>query len=209
MGAAMNKHFVRVKICGICDLETALGAAEAGADALGFVFAPSRRMLSPDKAREIIKRLPPFISRVGVFVNLPAAEVEQIAGYTGLDTVQLHGDESPEYCKAINGYKVIKSFSVSGEHNLERAGLYEVDGYLLDTAAQGLRGGTGIAFDWRLAAGFSAGPLMLAGGLSPENVRQAINMVRPYAVDVSSGVETEGQKDINKIKDFVRRVKGD
>lgn len=205
----MNKHFVRVKICGICDLETALGAAEAGADALGFVFAPSRRMLSPDKAREIIKRLPPFISRVGVFVNLPAAEVEQIAGYTGLDTVQLHGDESPEYCKAINGYKVIKSFSVSNGHDLERARMYEVDGYLLDTPAQGLRGGTGIAFDWRLAAGFSAGPLVLAGGLNPENVRQAINLVRPYAVDVSSGVETEGQKDINKIKHFVRRVKGD
>ena len=205
----MNKHFVRVKICGICDLETALGAAEAGADALGFVFAPSRRMLSPDKARDIIKRLPPFISRVGVFVNLPAAEVEQIAGYTGLDTVQLHGDESPEYCKSITRYKVIKSFSVSSEQDLERVEAYEVDGYLLDTPAQGLRGGTGMAFDWRLAAGFSAGPLVLAGGLYPENVRQAIDLVRPYAVDVSSGVETEGQKDINKIKDFVRRVKGD
>jgi len=205
----LNKHSVRVKICGICDLETALGAADSGADALGFVFAPSRRMLSPDKARAIIKRLPPFISRVGVFVNLPAAEVEQIACYTGLDTVQLHGDESPEYCKAITSYKVIKSFSVSSLHDLERAGLYKVDGYLLDTPAQGLRGGTGIAFDWRLAAGFSSGPLVLAGGLHPENVVQAINMVRPYAVDVSSGVETEGQKDINKIKDFVRRVKGD
>lgn len=205
----MNKHFVRVKICGICDLATALGAAEAGADALGFVFAPSRRMLSPDKARDIIKRLPPFISKVGVFVNLPAAEVEQIAGYTGLDTVQLHGDESPEYCKAITRYKVIKSFSVSSEQDLERVEAYEVDGYLLDTPAQGLRGGTGMAFDWRLAAGFSAGLLVLAGGLNPENVRQAIDLVRPYAVDVSSGVETEGQKDINKIKHFVRRVKGD
>ncbi|KJS02983.1 MAG: N-(5'-phosphoribosyl)anthranilate isomerase [Peptococcaceae bacterium BRH_c4a] len=205
----MNKHSVRIKICGIGDLETALGAVEAGADALGFVFAPSRRMLSPDKAREIIKRLPPFISRVGVFVNLPADQVEQIAGYTGLDTVQLHGDESPEYCKAINGYKVIKSFSVSGEQDMERAMMYEVDGYLLDTPARGLRGGTGIAFDWKLAACFSAGPLVLAGGLCPENVRQAINLVRPYAVDVSSGVETEGQKDINKIKHFVRRVKGD
>ena len=205
---AVNKHYVRVKICGIGDLETALGAAEAGADALGFVFAPGRRRLSPVRAREIIKKLPPFISRVGVFVNLPATEVEQIASYTGIDTVQLHGDESPEYCKAITGLKIIKAFSVSSVNDLEMAGRYVVDGYLLDTPAPGLRGGTGMTFDWGLAANFSAGPLVLAGGLNPENVSQAIEIVRPYAVDVSSGVEIEGRKAISKIKNFVRRVKG-
>lgn len=199
--------YVRVKICGICDIETALGAVEAGADALGFVFAPGRRMITPEKARDIIEKLPPLISRVGVFVNRPACEVTQIASYAGLDTIQLHGGEPPEYCNGL-GCRVIKSFPVGSAGDLERAKDYRVDGYLLDTSVPGLTGGTGMTFDWRLAAGFNAGPLILAGGLNHENVRKAIELVRPYAVDVSSGVETGGRKDIDKIRQFIRRVKG-
>ncbi|MFZ5650063.1 MAG: phosphoribosylanthranilate isomerase [Bacillota bacterium] len=199
--------YVRVKICGIRDTETALGAADAGADALGFVFAPGKRTISPEEAREIIGKLPPLVSRVGVFVNLPAAEVAAIAAFAGLDTVQLHGEEPPEYCRDL-GFKVIKSFPAGSAADLERAKDYRVDGYLLDTPVQGRRGGTGRAFDWRLAAGLNAGPLILAGGLNPENVREAIEIVRPYAVDVSSGVETGGCKDIGKIREFIRRVKG-
>lgn len=199
--------YVRVKICGIRDIETALGAADAGADALGFVFAPGKRTVSPEEAREIIGKLPPMVSRVGVFVNLPAAEVAAIAAYAGLDTVQLHGEEPPEYCRDLE-FKVIKSFPAGSAGDLERAKDYRVDGYLLDTPVQGRSGGTGRVFDWRLAAGFNAGPLILAGGLNTENVREAIAIAKPYAVDVSSGVETGGRKDIGKIRDFIRRVKG-
>lgn len=203
----MTNDYVRVKICGIVDIDTALGAVEAGADALGFVFAPGRRTISPERAREIIERLPPLVSRVGVFVNSPAGEVEAVASYAGLDTVQLHGDETPEYCKGL-GFKVIKSFAVGCAADLEMAGAYRVDGYLLDTSVPGQRGGTGRTFDWRLAAGFKEGPLILAGGLSPDNIKEAVELVKPFAVDVSSGVESGGRKDIFKIREFIRRVKG-
>ncbi len=203
----MEKRCVRVKICGICDLESALVAVEAGADALGFVFAPGRRRISPGRAGEITSRLPPFVSRVGVFVNPTLEEVADAVDRARIDTVQLHGDETPEFCRAL-GLKVIKSFAVSREADLAPAGSYRVDAYLLDARVPGRRGGTGRTFDWRLAANFRAGPLILAGGLTPENVREAINIAGPYAVDVSSGVETDGQKDPVKIREFVRRVKG-
>jgi phosphoribosylanthranilate isomerase len=198
---------VRVKICGLTDIASALWAVGAGADALGFVFTESKRRISPEKAREIIKALPPFISRVGVFVNQSFEEISQIAGYAGLDTIQLHGEETPEFCSAFN-YKVMKAFSVSGEQSIASAALYRVDAYLMDTSVPGLRGGTGKTFDWSLAAGFREGPLVLAGGLTPENVAGAVKTVRPYAVDVSSGVETGGRKDRHKIIEFVRRAKG-
>ncbi|MCL5935017.1 MAG: phosphoribosylanthranilate isomerase [Firmicutes bacterium] len=203
----MVNSYVRVKICGICDREAAAGAVEAGADALGFVFAPGRRMVSPDMAREISQSIPPFVSRVGVFVNPTLEEVISTARYAGLDTIQLHGDEPPEFCRAL-GYKVIKSFSAGKKTDLESAGRYSVDAYLLDTPAPGFRGGTGMAFDWRLAANFRAGPLIIAGGLTPENVTEAIKAAAPFAVDVSSGVETNGLKDVEKIREFIRRVKG-
>lgn len=198
---------VRVKICGITDIETALCAVGAGADALGFVFTESKRRISPERAREIIDSLPPFISRVGVFVNQPLEEVLQIAGHTGIDTLQLHGEETPEYCSAFN-YKVIKAFSVSSAYDFSAAALYRANAFLLDTSVPGQRGGTGKTFDWRLAEGFREGPLVLAGGLTPENVERAVKTVGPYAVDVSSGVETGGRKDIKKIVEFVRRAKG-
>ena len=198
---------VRVKICGIKDTDTALCAAGAGADALGFIFTDSKRKVSPEKAREIIEALPPFIARVGVFVNQSHDEICRIAEYTGIDTIQLHGEEPPEFCSSFK-YKVIKAFSVAGQEDLEKAVLYRVDAFLLDTSVPGLKGGTGETFDWRLAAVFKGGPLILAGGLTPENVAGAVQTVRPYAVDVSSGVESGGQKDMGKIIEFVRRAKG-
>ncbi|MFZ5632702.1 MAG: phosphoribosylanthranilate isomerase [Bacillota bacterium] len=203
----MANNYVKVKICGICDLKAAKAAVDAGADALGFVFAPSRRRISPDDAREIIKKLPPFVSRVGVFVDPTLEEVIDTAGYAGLDTIQLHGDEPPEFCRRIP-YQVIKSFAVSGKPDPGLMGRYRVDAYLLDTQVPGSRGGTGRTFDWRLASGLRVGPLIVAGGLTPENVQEAVKAFRPYAVDVSSGVESGGRKDIKKITDFIRRVKG-
>jgi phosphoribosylanthranilate isomerase len=203
----MRNSFVRVKICGICDLETALGAVCAGADALGFVFAPSPRMITPEQAGEISRGLPPFVSRVGVFVNPTREEVVKTAACAGLDTIQLHGDETPEFCRSL-GLRVIKSFAVAGADDIRPVERYSVDAYLLDARLPGFRGGGGKTFDWRLAANFRAGPLILAGGLTPENVREAVEITSPYAVDVSSGVEKNGKKDLNKITEFIRRVKG-
>ncbi|MFZ5644150.1 MAG: phosphoribosylanthranilate isomerase [Bacillota bacterium] len=198
--------YVRVKICGISDVETAHRAAHCGADALGFVFAPSRRRVSTEKAGSIITELPPFISKVGVFVNQSYSEICHIVECTGIDTIQLHGDETPEFCRSFR-HKVIKSLSVKEESDIASCKYYDVDAYLLDTSLPGMRGGTGISFDWRLATGFTHGPLILAGGLNPGNVREAIKTVRPYAVDVSSGVETDGKKDFYKIEEFIRRAK--
>ncbi|MHB8158407.1 MAG: phosphoribosylanthranilate isomerase, partial [Desulfocucumaceae bacterium] len=157
-------------------------------------------------AKEIIAGLPPFISKVGVFVNQSLEEISKIAEFTGLDTIQLHGDESPDFCKAFK-LRVIKAFSVDSQASLDCIKLYNTDAYLLDTSVPGMCGGTGKTFDWGLAANFNHGPLILAGGLNAENVPEAISITRPYAVDISSGVETEGRKDINKITEFVRRVK--
>lgn len=214
---------VRVKICGITDMETATAAVAAGADALGFVFAESRRKVAPEAAREIILGLPPFVSAVGVFVDAPLELVREVADYCRLDAVQLHGMESPEYCTQL-GLKVIKAFGVrpkeapsSGtaagalvsESDLELIDTYRsVSAVLLDTAVPGLAGGTGRTFDWGLLNGkrFKI-PLILAGGLTPENVTSAVRTVRPYAVDVSSGVETDGRKDAAKIKAFIKQVK--
>ncbi|MFZ5597687.1 MAG: phosphoribosylanthranilate isomerase [Bacillota bacterium] len=197
----------RVKICGICDPESALCSVEAGADALGFVFTESKRRITPGRARDIIRLLPPFVSKVGVFVDQSLEEVSEIADYTGLDTVQLHGCESPEFCKALK-LKVIKAVSVGASVDEELLKKYEVDAYLLDTLVPGTKGGTGKTFDWTLAGGVRWRPVILAGGLTPDNVLEAIRIARPYAVDVSSGVETNGKKDFAKIKEFVRRVKG-
>lgn len=201
-------NYIRVKICGICDLEDAFNSVRAGADALGFIFAPSKRRIAPEHAYEIISRLPPYIAKVGVFVNPSLQEVIAIASRTGLDTIQLHGRETPEFCSYLKSYyKVVKAYPGEGDYKLlER---YKADAFLLDTAIKGLYGGTGKIFNWHLAANFKQGALILAGGLNPENVREAINITKPYAVDVSSGVETNGKKDFYKINAFIRRVKID
>ncbi len=203
----MQRKYVRVKICGIKDHLTAYQAVIAGADAIGFVFAPSPRRISQDKAQEIICRLPPFVSKVGVFANQGLQEILDIAETAGLDTIQLHGEETADFCNNIKPYySVIKSFK--GEADYNTFSDYNVDAYLLDTEDEGKFGGTGKTFDWRTAANCSKKPLILAGGLNPENVQKAICIVNPYAVDVSSGVEVNGFKDFSKMKEFVRRVKG-
>jgi len=200
---------VRVKICGITRLEDALHAVDEGADALGFVFhGKSPRYLSPGQAGEIIKAIPPFVQAVGLFVNAEADFVNEIADRCGLDIVQLHGDEAPEYCELIRR-RVVKAFRVKDTQSLDSIKYYQVAGVLLDAYSPNVYGGTGLLFDWDFAAGASGyGPIILAGGLTPDNVQEAVKRVSPYAVDVSSGVESEpGRKDPEKVRNFIRRAK--
>jgi phosphoribosylanthranilate isomerase len=201
---------VRVKICGITNIEDAMLALEAGADALGFVFYDkSPRCIAPEKAAEIIGALPPFISTVGLFVNAEADFVNLTAEKCLLDKVQLHGDETPEFCKLIVR-PVVKVFRVKGEDSIRPMKDYRVSGYLLDAFSPDAYGGTGMTFNWEIAKmGRQYGPVILAGGLTPDNVRQAVEIVRPYAVDVSSGVEAlPGSKDPDKVREFIRKAKG-
>ncbi len=201
---------VRIKICGITNLEDALLAAELGANALGFIFyAKSPRSVAPEAAREIIRQLPPLVLSVGVFVNEEAAVVRELAARVGLDWVQLHGQESPEYCRSL-GRRVLKGFRIKDEDSLQELPAYRgaVQALLLDTYKQGQTGGTGEAFDWELAVKAKGyGPIVLAGGLTADNVAQAVATVRPQAVDVASGVEAApGKKDPEKLRAFFRAV---
>jgi phosphoribosylanthranilate isomerase len=193
----------RVKICGITDLEDALAAVQCGADALGFVFAKSPRKIAPEKAREIVKQLPPFVTTVGVFMDEPTKRVKEIALFCHLQALQFHGDESPEYCRGFC-QKVIKAFQVRDGSIAQLTSLYDVHAYLLDSW---VGGGSGQGFNWDLARGVH-GRIILAGGLTPENVSAAITTVRPYAVDVSSGVErSPGKKDLHRMKEFIANVR--
>ncbi len=201
---------VRVKICGITSLEDALHAVREGADALGFVFhEASPRNISPDRAESIIAALPPFVQVVGLFVNAESANVNAVADRCRLDVIQLHGDEPPEYCGTIRR-RVIKVFRVRDISSLEPIGNYRVAGVLLDAYSPKAYGGTGQTFNWEIAREAAKHrPVILAGGLTPENVRQAIETVGPYAVDVSSGVEAApGRKDPVKVRKFIRQAKG-
>jgi len=201
---------VKVKICGITDLNDALEASEYGADALGFIFyEKSSRYITPASAASIINELPPFVSKVGVFVNETIEKIVQIKRLTGIDTVQLHSDETPEMCETI-GNKVIKAFWVGRGGVTPPLHNYNVSAYLLDTHREGLPGGTGETFDWDVAIEAKRyGRIILAGGLTPENVSEAVRKVRPYAVDVASGVEERpGKKNIKKVKEFIERAKG-
>jgi len=201
-----------VKVCGIKSLEDALAALEAGADMLGFNFyARSPRYVAPAVARKIIESLTGDVSCVGVFVNESApADVERIALEAGLDAVQLHGDESPEYCQSLRGLKTIKALRVGADYSADSAAAYGTDAVLLDAYVAGARGGTGHTFDWTLAAltRERVPRLFLAGGLTPDNVALAVAAVRPYAVDVCSGVETApGRKSPELMRRFVEQVK--
>jgi phosphoribosylanthranilate isomerase len=202
----MSGAMVRIKICGITNLEDARLAADLGAHALGFIFYPkSPRSVRPDAAREIIDNLPPLIMTVGVFVDEEAAVVRGIAETAGLDWVQLHGKESPEYCRSL-GRRVIKGFRIKDPSSLALLPDYRgsVQAFLLDTYKAGTAGGTGETFDWALArqAG-ELGFIVLAGGLTPANVAQAIHAAQPAAVDVASGVEAApGKKDPEKLRAF-------
>ncbi len=202
---------VKVKICGITNWADAKAALDAGADALGFNFhAPSPRFIAPDDARSITRRMPKRASAVGVFVNQSAARVLRMARTAGLDLVQLHGDESPRFVSEMaKKYLVIKVFRVRSGFRPARLRRYsEAAAFLLDGFQPRLRGGTGKTFDWRLAIEAKRhGPIILAGGITPENVARAIAEVDPFAVDVSSGVEAHpGKKDPVRIRAFMRAV---
>jgi phosphoribosylanthranilate isomerase len=202
---------VRIKICGITNLADAELAASLGAHALGFIFyAKSPRSVRPDAAREIIRNLPPLVMSVGVFVDEAAEVVREIAATAGLDWVQLHGQEPPDYCRALQR-RVIKGFRIKDAGSLSVLPTYRgsVQAFLLDTYKAGTAGGTGETFDWGLARqAKELGPVILAGGLNPGNVAQAIQEVQPAAVDVASGVEaTPGKKDPEKLRKFFEAAK--
>ena len=210
VGSTESLMTVRVKICGITNLDDALAAIEAGADALGFVFCESSpRCVEPGQAKAIIRELPPFVAKVGLFVNSNAAEVEQVIAASGIDTLQFHGEETPEYCRKFS-WRVIKAFRVRDESSLPALPNYRQMAWLLDSFVPGKLGGTGEVFNWELArrAVQLGGTIVLAGGLTPENVAGAIAEVQPYAVDVSSGVEVRpGKKDHAKLRAFVAAAK--
>ncbi|MFH1674642.1 MAG: phosphoribosylanthranilate isomerase [Pseudomonadota bacterium] len=201
--ADTNSYRTKIKICGIMRPEDALLAADLGADALGFIFAESPRQVVPEIAREIISLLPPFVNSVGVFVDEEQESVREIAAYCKLDLVQLHGNESSGYCKAL-GLKALKVIRVKDEKSIESMASYRgtVQGFLLDTYVKGLPGGTGKTFNWELAKQAKKyGPVIISGGLTPDNICEAIEKVKPYGVDVNSGVEASpGIKDPDKLK---------
>jgi len=201
---------VSVKICGITNVEDAQVAVEAGADALGFVFyPPSPRYVTPAQARQIIQTLPPFVSAVGLFVDIPAETLNEIVEQCGLDRIQLHGREAPDFCQQLTR-RVIKAFRIKNAASLTDIPRYRVSAYLLDAYVEGaLPGGTGASFAWELASQAKPhGPVILAGGLTPENVAEAIREVGPYGVDVSTGVErAPGLKDQEKVRAFIARAK--
>jgi phosphoribosylanthranilate isomerase len=198
---------VRVKICGITNLEDAVGAVEAGADALGFNFYPrSPRYIEPENARRIIEELPGVLM-VGVFVNAGVPEeVARVAEASKVSAVQLHGDESPAYCRALKSLYVIKALRVAKDFVPESVSEYETEAILLDAFDGRERGGTGRAFDWEIARRVRelVPKLYLAGGLSAENVAEAVERVRPYAVDACSRLEhAPGRKDAARVRAFI------
>jgi phosphoribosylanthranilate isomerase len=203
---------VRVKICGITRVRDAIAAVEAGSDAVGLMFYEgSRRWVSLDRARELAGVLPAGMERVGVFVDADEATIRKAIEVCALSILQFHGVESPEFCSCFAPLKVWKAFRVSDASVLETMARFATDAWLLDTAVPGQLGGSGQRFDWELAVRAKAmgRPIVLAGGLTPENVHAAMQQVQPYAVDVSSGVETApGIKDPAKMRAFVTAAKG-
>ena len=200
---------VKVKICGITNDGDARHAAACGADALGFVFyAGSPRCVPPATAAGICAALPPFVSRVGLFVNEAPERIAAIAAECGLDVLQLHGDEAPQAC-LLPPYRVIKGVRPRTASDLAALSAYPVSALLVDAAVPGQFGGTGQRADWALAAQLAGTRrVILAGGLTPDNVAAAVQVVRPYAVDVSSGVESApGKKDPEKVAAFIRRAR--
>lgn len=202
---------VKVKICGITNLTDAIAAVDFGADALGFVlFQGSPRYISYSDAASIIKKLPPLTTTIGVFVDEKPEQIEKIIGLTGIDVVQLHGNEPPEICNFSR--RIIKAIRVKYLESLNPLIHYKdrVSAFLLDTFTPEIFGGTGQIFNWDIALDAKQfGRIILAGGLTPDNIAEAVGRVRPYGVDVSSGVESEkGKKDHRKLKLFIERAKG-
>jgi phosphoribosylanthranilate isomerase len=202
---------LRVKICGITNAADAVAAAEAGADAVGLMFyPPSPRFVTLPQARDVIRELPPFVAKVGVFVNSSPDEVRRAIGECGIDTLQFHGDEPPEFCRQFS-LKTIKAFRIVDSASLAAVHDYQSEAWLLDSFVPGKLGGTGAVFNWELAVEavkFSR-PVILAGGLTPENAAEAVRRVRPFGLDVSSGVESApGKKDSRKVGAFIAAAKG-
>jgi phosphoribosylanthranilate isomerase len=199
---------VRIKICGLTRLDDALAAARLGADALGFNFWPrSRRFVPPDAAGAIVRRLPAGVAAFGVFVDPTREEVLAAVAASGVGVVQLHGDEPPALCASLP-FPVVKAIRVESSASLAQLASYEVRAFLLDAPSAGY-GGSGRTFDWALAAEVARElPVLLAGGLAPENVAEAVRTVRPLAVDVASGVESApGVKDLARVASFIRAAK--
>ncbi len=210
----------KIKICGLIDKNNAIAAAKAGADFLGLVFAPSRRQVSTERALQIVEAVHELKQRpliVGVFVNLPAGEINSIAEYCRLDMVQFSGDESWHYCRQIER-PLIKVIHIEADRTAEqvlsemekgyRSGLKQKPVLLLDAKTKNIYGGTGRTFDWKLAEEVSKKyPVMVAGGISPHNISGLIKQVNPWGVDVSGGVESGGEKDIKKINAFIKAVR--
>lgn len=199
-----KKSRVRVKICGITSKKDAVMVSALGADAIGFVFAKSKRKITPEKAKAIIKELPPFITTVGIFVDEEIKEINRIAEFTSLDAVQLHGNESREYCEKVNR-KVIKGIKVTKNDTkdslINKIKSYSVSAFILDPGK-----GSGKTFNWDIARKIEK-PIIIAGGLNPENVAEAVEKLDPYGVDVSTGVEKNyGIKDEEKVEKFIREA---
>ncbi len=206
---------VKVKVCGITNLKDAQIAVEVGADALGFIiYQKSKRFIKAKDVRLITSQLPPFVSKVGVFVNEDPHQVLEILSYAHLDFAQLHGEESPQDCEYIGKNRVIKVFRLKSKEEVNKLEPYvgKVRAFLLDTYDTKAYGGTGKPFDWEIALEvkriFPKVPLILSGGLTPENVNSAISTVKPFAVDVCSGVEAlPGKKDPEKLFSFLKKAK--
>ena len=201
---------VKIKICGITNKEDALAAAQWGAEALGFIFyKKSPRDVSAYKAKKIIDALPPFVVPVGVFVNQKEGAVRDIVNFCGITTVQFHGDETPQYCQRFSRLKVIKAFRIHEDFDWKILNDYKtVSAYLFDTYSKEQYGGVGKSFNWQLLPGREfTKPVILAGGLNPENISSAIEIFCPYAFDVSSGVEkSPGKKDPHLLKKIFERI---
>ncbi|MEO5355773.1 MAG: phosphoribosylanthranilate isomerase [Nitrospirae bacterium YQR-1] len=203
---------LKIKICGITNLQDALLACKLGADALGFVFyEKSPRAVTIAMAREIIEQLPPFVLTVGVFVNEDMDKILRIYEQASLDVIQLHGDETPQLCNTLKRHvkRVIKAFRVRNFTDLDTLKTYEADAFLLDTYTKEVYGGSGTVFNWDIARDAREfGKIILSGGLTPQNIEEAVTWVNPYAIDVSSGVEEKkGKKDHEKMRLFIERAR--
>jgi len=200
----------RIKVCGITNWEDAQAAVEFGANALGFIFAESPRRMRPDDARRIVERLPPFVATVAVFVDEELEAIRNCMDQTCCTAVQLHGQEPPFYIEALRNWTIVKAIRVRSAADIDGLVPYgEANAFLLDTYVPGKPGGTGVPFDWKmLSAVRFKKPVILAGGLTPDNLAAALTTVRPYGVDVVSGVETKpGKKDREKMRRFIQIVR--
>ena len=206
----------RIKMCGTTLLEDALKASEEGVDAVGFIFVhKSPRYITPEQAKKISVKIPPFVNKVGVFVNSSQENIEEIVRYAGLTAIQLHGDESPLYCQEISerlpSCFLLKALRVSERSDAAEFARYEnsVSGFLLDTYVKGVAGGTGQTFDWSLVAKLGIQkPFLLAGGLTPENISVALETLAPYGIDINSGIEiSPGRKDHRRLSELMQLVR--